>query len=98
MTPAKATPRAPSGSAAQQLNGFIAKFEPGHRALIRQVRRTVRKRLPTAHEIATAAPCPVRPEDRGMGMVRAAASRIIATLGHPTKVAKAAPASAGRHW
>jgi hypothetical protein len=51
MTPAKATPRASAGSAAQQLSGFIAKFDPGHQALIRRVRRTLRKRLPTAHEI-----------------------------------------------
>jgi len=35
----------------QQLKGFIAKFEPGHQTLIRAVRKALRKRLPTAHEL-----------------------------------------------
>jgi len=39
-------------SAEQQLTAFINKFEPRHRTLVRAVRRTLRKRLPTAHELA----------------------------------------------
>ena len=35
----------------QQLKSFIDKFEPKHQALIRSVRRALRKRLPTANEI-----------------------------------------------
>jgi hypothetical protein len=33
-----------------QLDGFIAKFEPRHRTLIRAVRRALRKRFPAANE------------------------------------------------
>ena len=33
------------------LAGFIAKFEPKTQALIRSVRRTLRRRLPTANEL-----------------------------------------------
>ena len=40
----KATPE-------KQLAGFIGKFEPKTQALIRAVRRALRKRLPTAHEL-----------------------------------------------
>ena len=47
---AKATPTA--ASAEQALKGFIDKFEPKHRALIRAVRKALRKRFPTAHELA----------------------------------------------
>jgi hypothetical protein len=36
---------------AEQLNAFIAKFEPKMRTLIRAVRRAVRRRLPTANEL-----------------------------------------------
>ncbi len=38
-------------TAAQQLRSFIAKFEPGHRALIHAARRILRRRLPSAHEL-----------------------------------------------
>src|SRR5436190_16905404 len=37
--------------AEQQLRGFIAKFEPKHQRLIRSVRRVLRHRFPTAHEL-----------------------------------------------
>ena len=35
-----------------ELDGFIAKFEPRHQTLIRAVRRALRKRFPTAYEVA----------------------------------------------
>jgi len=38
-------------SAEQQLKGFIAKFEPKHQALMRSVRRAMRKRFPSANEL-----------------------------------------------
>ena len=38
-------------SAAGQLAGFITKFSPPHQALIRSVRRALRRRLPTANEL-----------------------------------------------
>ena len=38
--------------AEKQLKGFIAKFDPRHQRLIRAVRREVRKRFPTANELA----------------------------------------------
>ena len=38
--------------AEKQLKGFIAKFEPKHRTLIRAVRKALRKRFPTAFELA----------------------------------------------
>jgi len=38
-------------SAAQQLEGFIDKFDSKNAALIRSVRRALRKRLPTANEL-----------------------------------------------
>jgi Domain of unknown function (DU1801) len=39
------------GAEQQQLGGFIAKFDSKHAALIRAVRRTLRRRLPAAHEL-----------------------------------------------
>jgi hypothetical protein len=39
-------------SAEQQLTTFIDKFEPAHRTLIRSVRRALRRRMPTAYELA----------------------------------------------
>jgi Domain of unknown function (DU1801) len=45
------TPAKSSATAEQQLKGFIAKFEPANQALIRAVRRTVRRRMPTANEM-----------------------------------------------
>ncbi len=44
---APATPRDPEA----QLQGFIDKFDPKHQALIRAVRKALRKRLPTANEL-----------------------------------------------
>ncbi|HTZ94764.1 MAG TPA: hypothetical protein VMB18_00095 [Terriglobales bacterium] len=41
----------PSRDAEKQLQGFINKFEPKHQALIRALRRALRKRLPTANEL-----------------------------------------------
>jgi hypothetical protein len=35
----------------EQLAGFIDKFDPDHQALIRAVRKALRKRLPTANEL-----------------------------------------------
>ena len=46
---AKAKPA--RGVVEKQLEGFIEKFEPGQQTLIRAVRRALRKRLPTAHEL-----------------------------------------------
>jgi hypothetical protein len=51
----KATPRigqAPSVDAEKQLNCFVDKFEPEHQRLIRAVRKALRKRFPTANELA----------------------------------------------
>src|SRR5258707_14453067 len=44
---------APAGSAnaEKQLNSFIDKFDPKNQALIRAVRKALRKRLPTANEL-----------------------------------------------
>ena len=36
----------------KQLKGFIAKFEPRHQTRIRAVRKALRKRFPTAYELA----------------------------------------------
>jgi len=41
-----------AAEAEAQLKGFIAKFEPRHQALIRAVRKVLRKRFPTAYELA----------------------------------------------
>jgi len=40
-----------SANSEEQLRGFIAKFEPRHQALIRSVRKTLRRKFPTAHEL-----------------------------------------------
>jgi hypothetical protein len=37
--------------AEEQLKGFIEKFDPANQALIRSVRKTLRKRFPGAHEL-----------------------------------------------
>lgn len=48
----KLTPKAaPAANAEKQLAGFIEKFDPDHQALIRSVRKALRKRLPTANEL-----------------------------------------------
>ena len=44
----KATLRTPEET---QLQGFINKFEPKHGALVRAVRKVLRKRMPTANEL-----------------------------------------------
>jgi hypothetical protein len=49
MKPA-ARPKA-TANAEEQLAGFIDKFDPDHQALIRAVRKALRKRLPTANEL-----------------------------------------------
>jgi hypothetical protein len=41
-----------SADAEKQLKGFIAKFEPKHQTLIRAVRKALRKRFPSAYELA----------------------------------------------
>ena len=41
----------PSAAPEKQLQSFIGKFEPKHQALIRAVRKILRKRLPTAKEL-----------------------------------------------
>jgi hypothetical protein len=41
-----------SAAAEKQLKSFIDKFEPKHRALIHAMRKALRKRLPTANELA----------------------------------------------
>jgi hypothetical protein len=41
----------PSLDAETRLKGFIDKFEPAQQALIRAARKSLRKRLPTAHEL-----------------------------------------------
>jgi len=47
------TRSAPTASEAEaQLKGFVAKFEPEHQKLIRAVRKALRKRFPTAFELA----------------------------------------------
>jgi hypothetical protein len=38
--------------AEKQLKSFIDKFEPKNQALIRAIRKALRKRLPTANELA----------------------------------------------
>ncbi len=48
----KATPAAPSSKGNEaRLREFIAKFEPRHQKLIRDVRRRMRQRLPGAYEL-----------------------------------------------
>jgi hypothetical protein len=47
----KVAPTAPA-NAEKQLNSFINKFEPKNQNLIRAVRKALRKRLPTANELA----------------------------------------------
>jgi uncharacterized protein DUF1801 len=51
MKVTKKSAGATSADAEKQLQGFIAKFEPKHQALIRAVRKVLRKRLPTANEL-----------------------------------------------
>jgi hypothetical protein len=48
---AKARAARKSADPESQLDGFIAKFEPRHRTLIRAVRTALRKRFPAANEL-----------------------------------------------
>ena len=43
--------RTTSTDAEKQLQGFIDKFEPEHQALIRAMRKALRKRMPSANEL-----------------------------------------------
>jgi hypothetical protein len=49
--PGSTQPAAVRRSAEAQLRTLIAKFAPAHRRLIGAIRRSLRKRLPTAHEV-----------------------------------------------
>jgi hypothetical protein len=51
VKPATTVARNPA-EAEERLKGFIAKFEPTHQTLIRAVRKGLRKRFPTAYELA----------------------------------------------
>jgi hypothetical protein len=51
MSPRKSNTRQSDVSPVRQLAGFIAKFDPDHGALIRRVRRRLRRLLPTAYEL-----------------------------------------------
>ncbi|PYI82866.1 MAG: hypothetical protein DME26_16270 [Verrucomicrobia bacterium] len=48
----KTTVAQKSADAEKQLRSFISKFEPKHQTLIRAVRKALRKRFPTANEMA----------------------------------------------
>src|SRR5712691_3483925 len=48
----KATTTQSSAESERQLKSFIAKFEPRHQTLIHAVRKALRKRFPTAYELA----------------------------------------------
>jgi hypothetical protein len=65
-------------SAEQQLKGFIAKCEPKHRALIRSVRKSLRKRFPSANELvydySKSLVIGYSPTERGIDSVVASAS------------------------
>jgi len=51
VKPATTVARKPA-EAEEQLKSFVAKFEPRHQTLIRAVRKELRKRCPTAYEVA----------------------------------------------
>lgn len=51
MTPRTKPNQLTTDKAEKQLQSFIDKFEPEHRALIRGVRKILQKRLPTANEL-----------------------------------------------
>src|SRR5580692_8032022 len=50
--PGSQSSRMERADAEKQLHSFIAKFEPKNQTLIRAVRKALRKRLPTANELA----------------------------------------------
>jgi hypothetical protein len=51
MKPATTGARTAAG-AEKRVDGFIVKFEPRHQRLIRAVRKALRRRFPTAYELA----------------------------------------------
>jgi hypothetical protein len=51
MAASAKTARAASANVEEQLQSFIDKFNPTHQAVIRAVRKALRKRLPTANEL-----------------------------------------------
>ncbi len=51
MTPSAKTAARASATAEQQLTGFIAKFDNKNAAMIRSVRKILRKRMPSANEL-----------------------------------------------
>ena len=51
MKPGTTFARTATG-AEKKVKGFIAKFEPKQQKLIRAVRKALRKRFPTAYELA----------------------------------------------
>jgi hypothetical protein len=51
MSPARKPAASAPASPSEQLKSFIEKFEPDHQTLIRAVRRVLRRRFPTAHEL-----------------------------------------------
>ena len=51
MKATKTVPKKSSADAQKQLKEFIGKFDPAHQSLIRAVRKTLRKRFPTANEL-----------------------------------------------
>jgi len=51
MKTATSSSRSAGPSAEKHLDGFIGKFEPAHQTLIRDVRKALRKRFPTAYEL-----------------------------------------------
>ena len=52
MKATKNVERSAAAAPETQLKSFIDKFTPAHRTLIRAVRKALRQRLPTAHELA----------------------------------------------
>jgi len=52
MKAASKAAHAAPGEAERQLKRFVGKFEPKHQTLIRAVRMALRRRLPTAYELA----------------------------------------------
>jgi uncharacterized protein DUF1801 len=51
MKASRSASKARRSDAEAQLTGFVEKFDPPHQALIRAVRRALRRRFPTAHEL-----------------------------------------------
>lgn len=51
MTARRPRPARQEAGVRQQVEGFIDKFDPAHRTLIRAMRRILRRRMPSAHEM-----------------------------------------------